>query len=102
MPRRVTPDSARRMLNAADEVAAEPRAAVDPADSTGRVRHSEKITVYISSEELLRLEKARLDLRGEYQISVDRGRLVREAIAAALNELDQDGADSTLIRRLLQ
>lgn len=101
MPRRVNPDSARRMLNAADEVAAEPRA-TDPADSTGRVRHSEKITVYISSEELLRLEKARLDLRGDYQISVDRGRLVREAIAAALNELDQDGADSTLIRRLLQ
>ena len=32
---------------------------------TGRVRHEEKITVYVSSAELLELEQTRLRLRAE-------------------------------------
>lgn len=66
---------------------------------SGRVRHDEKITVYISSEELLALETARLTLRG-HGLAVDRGRIVREAIAMALEGLDEQGDESDLVQRL--
>jgi hypothetical protein len=67
---------------------------------TGRERHDEKITVYCSAEELIDLERARLTLRGDFGIAVDRGRIVREAIALVLEDLEARGADSTLVRRL--
>jgi len=73
---------------------------VRPGLSSGRVRHEEKITVYLSREELLALEQARLTLRARHGMSVDRGQIVREAVAAALEELDQAGGDSGLVRRL--
>lgn len=66
----------------------------------GRERHREKITVYVTPEELLELEQARLALRGQYGLAVDRGRLVREAVAAVLAEFDTLGEGSTLVRRL--
>jgi hypothetical protein len=68
--------------------------------STGRERHEEKITVYVSSEELFALEQSRLVLRAEHGIAVDRGRLVREAVAELLVDLDNNGEDSVLVRRL--
>ena len=68
--------------------------------STGRERHDEKITVYVSAEELMDLEHARLVLRGEHGLAVDRGRIVREAIAIALADLDERGDESELVRRL--
>ncbi len=71
-----------------------------PAVGTGRVRHDEKITVYVSREELLALEQARLRLRGELGLAVDRGRLVRAAIAYALSDLESAGEDGEMIRRL--
>ncbi len=64
------------------------------------MRHDEKITVYISSEELLALEQARLSLRAEHGIAVDRGRIVRAAIADALADLADSGAGSALVQRL--
>jgi hypothetical protein len=67
---------------------------------SGRERHDEKITVYISPEELLGLEHARIALRGEYGVAVDRGRIVREAVAALLADLDARGPDSILVKRL--
>ncbi|NYD29991.1 hypothetical protein BJ958_001537 [Nocardioides kongjuensis] len=67
---------------------------------TGRVRHEEKITVYVSSAELMELEKARLTLRGEHGMAVDRGRLVREALHLVLGELEAEGEGSALVRRL--
>ncbi|MFD1148535.1 hypothetical protein [Saccharothrix hoggarensis] len=67
---------------------------------TGRQKHSTKITVYVSDEELLALEHARLALRGEHGLAVDRGRVVREAIAIVLDDLEGHGADSLLVRRL--
>ena len=67
---------------------------------TGRERHDEKITVYCSADELLDLERARLTLRGEYGIVVDRGRIVREALSIILEELESRGAQSPLVRRL--
>jgi hypothetical protein len=67
---------------------------------TGRIRHEEKITVYVSPEELLELEHARLALRGTHGLAVDRGRIVREAIAVVVADLEARGADSVIVRRL--
>jgi hypothetical protein len=81
---------------AADRAIAEP---FGPR-SSGRVRHEEKITVYVSAEELLALEQARLTLRARHGMAVDRGRIVREAIAAMLADLEANADDSELVRRL--
>jgi len=69
---------------------------------SGRVRHDEKMTVYITSEELLDLEHARLTLRRAQGLAVDRGRLVREAVAIALADYEANGDDSVLVQRLNQ
>ncbi|MGN6783205.1 MAG: hypothetical protein ACTHJH_17080 [Marmoricola sp.] len=71
-----------------------------PRVSSGRVRHDEKMTVYVTAEELLDLEHARLGLRRDHGLAVDRGRLVREAIALALADLEDQGAQSAIVRRL--
>lgn len=71
-----------------------------PTVGTGRVRHDEKITVYVSSEELIALEHLRLTLRAEHGMAVDRGRIVRAAIASALAAIADDGPDADVIRRL--
>ncbi len=62
--------------------------------------HEEKITVYCSPEELLDLERARLHLRAEHGLAVDRGRIVREAVAVVLADLEAKGESSILVRRL--
>ncbi|MBB5156698.1 hypothetical protein [Saccharopolyspora phatthalungensis] len=67
---------------------------------SGRRKHDSKITVYVSDEELLGLEQARLALRAHHGIAVDRGRVVREAVAVVLADLDENGADSVLVQRL--
>jgi hypothetical protein len=69
---------------------------------SGRERHAEKITVYCAPDELLALESARLALRAEHDLSIDRGRIVREAIAVVLADLEAKGEDSILVRRLRQ
>ncbi|MFE5733802.1 MULTISPECIES: hypothetical protein [unclassified Streptomyces] len=106
---------------AADSEAAEPRARTSPETDkaapaaaprrrgggrtasrrpSGRERHDEKITVYVSAEELMDLEHARLVLRGEHGLAVDRGRIVREAVAVVLADLESRGDASILVRRL--
>lgn len=94
------------------EAASSGAAAVSPTGQTrrrgrganrrpsGRERHDEKITVYVSAEELMDLEHARLVLRGEHGLAVDRGRIVREAVAVVLADLEQRGEASILVRRL--
>ena len=67
---------------------------------SGRERHDEKITVYISPEELHDLEHARLVLRREHGVRADRGRMVRVALALVLSDLEAYGEDSDLVRRL--
>jgi hypothetical protein len=69
--------------------------------SSGRVRHDEKMTVYVTADELLDLEHARLSLRRDQGLAVDRGRLVREAIAIVLADLESNGDDSVLVQRLI-
>ncbi|MEU3504509.1 hypothetical protein ABZ726_28535, partial [Streptomyces hundungensis] len=53
-----------------------------------------------SAEELMDLEHARLVLRGEHGLAVDRGRIVREAVAVVLADLESRGDASILVRRL--
>lgn len=67
---------------------------------TGRIRHEEKITVYVSPEELIDLENAKLALRAQHGLAVDRGRIVREALAVVVADLDQRGEESIIVRRL--
>ncbi len=84
---------------------AAPGAAPEPeADgeqrSSGRVRHDEKMTVYITADELFELESARLALRRDHGVALDRGRLVREAVSIALADLADRGGDSDIADRL--
>jgi hypothetical protein len=67
---------------------------------SGRERHEEKITVYCSGDELMDLERARLTLRGEHGLAVDRGRIVRAAVSLALAELEAKGRHSRLLEHL--
>jgi len=76
------------------------RATRGKAQRSERVKHDEKITVYISAEELLALESARLTLRGQHGVAADRGRIVREAISVLLADLAERGEDSVLVQRL--
>jgi hypothetical protein len=80
--------------------APQPKAKSTARVSSGRERHEEKITVYCSAQELLALESARLRMRAEHGVAVDRGRIVREAIALALADLDAHGAGAALLQRL--
>ena len=72
----------------------------DQRRASGREKHTQKITVYLSAEELLDLERARLALL-RYGAAADRGRIVREAIAVLLADLDARGQDSLLARRIV-
>ena len=74
-------------------------ATTDERQATGRERRDQKITVYLSATELLDLEHARLKLR-RFGFVLDRGRLVREAIAILLADLDARGKDSLVARRI--
>ena len=67
---------------------------------SGRQRHDEKVTFYCTADELMDLENARLLLRREHGVAVDRGRIVREALAQVLSELERDGAEAPLVKRL--
>jgi len=74
-------------------------ASSDEHQATGRERHDQKITVYLSASELLELEHARLRLR-RLGVALDRGRLVREAIAILLADLDARGSESLVVRNI--
>ena len=51
---------------------------------------------------LLDLDSARLALRREHGLAVDRGRIVREAIALVLADLEEHGYDSLIVQRLVE
>ena len=79
-----------------------PRRRVTTVDRSpsGREKHDEKITVYLSPDELFDLDQARLTLRGDLGLAVDRGRIVRESIAVIVADLEAKGEQSILARRL--
>ena len=82
------------------------RAVPDPAPESlaqkpsGRIKHDEKVTVYVTSQELLEIEHARLALRSQHGLAIDRGRLLREAISLVLADLEENGEKSALVQRL--
>ncbi len=80
----------------------EPEPDAAPRKPSGRVRHDEKMTVYVTSDELLDIEHTRLVLRRTHGLAVDRGRVVREALALVLADFEAHGADSALVRRLTE
>jgi hypothetical protein len=86
--------------NGTDNAASEDGDQASRRKPSGRVRHDEKMTVYVTSDELLDLEHARLMLRRNHGMAVDRGRLVREAISLVLADFEAHGDDSVLVRRL--
>jgi hypothetical protein len=90
----------RPMTAVPDEPAQPEPPSASPRKPSGRVRHDEKMTVYVTADELLDIEHARLSLRRHQGLAVDRGRLVREAIAMALADLESNGDDSALVQRL--
>lgn len=114
MPRRVNLPAADDLFRPTgddgDDAAPKKKAAVhavpdtpDPATpkrASGRVRHDEKMTVYVTSGELMEIEQTRLTLRGTHGLTVDRGRVVREALHLVLEEFEAHGEDSALVRRL--
>ena len=79
-----------------------PRRRVNNVDRSpsGRESHAEKITVYLSPEELYDLDQARLLLRADLGLAADRGRIVRESIAVIIADLEAKGDQSILARRL--
>ena len=80
------------------------RAAPEPrpkGTASGRVKHDEKMTVYVTSAELLAIEQARLRLRSEHGLAIDRGRLVREALGLVLGDFEERGEASDLVARLI-
>ena len=89
---RAVPDSP-----AADEATEE-----EKRGPSGRIKHDEKMTVYVTSSELLDIEHARLAMRSGHGLAVDRGRLVRVAIALALADFEENGEASALVRRLIE
>ncbi|MEL4505756.1 hypothetical protein AAEX63_12665 [Luteococcus sp. H138] len=98
-PTEAAPQPVKRSVAKAAKAPAKRAPAQRPAAS-GRVKHDEKITVYVSRDELIRLEQARLMMRGDYGLAVDRGRIVRESIALAMEDLAVRGPESDLARRL--
>ena len=70
------------------------------ADPSGRERHDEKITVYLSAEELVQIDEAKAALYRDHGLKVDRGRIVREAVAVVVGDLAAKGESSILARRL--
>ena len=100
--RRTGEDPKKRKVRAVPD---SPDADADPAEKrgpSGRIKHDEKMTVYVTSDELLDIEHARLALRRSQGLAVDRGRLVRVAIALALADLEEHGEESALVRRLTE
>ncbi|GAA3976675.1 hypothetical protein FOF52_02865 [Thermobifida alba] len=100
-------EASRTPAEAADADAEPPQRDRTPAvrrrivpQPSGRQRHDEKITVYISAAELLALEQTRLALRADYGLTADRGRIVREAVAVLLADFEEYGEASMLVQRL--
>ena len=76
------------------------RRATTARQPSGRERHDEKITVYLSPDELFDLDQARILLRGDLGLAADRGRIVRESLAVIISDLEAKGENSILARRL--
>jgi hypothetical protein len=104
MPRRVNMPGADELFRATAPARRKdaPEPVEEPAAASGRVKHDEKMTIYVTSAELLAVEQARLQLRGELGRTVDRGRFVRAALSVALADLEARGIHSDVARRVAE
>src|SRR5699024_1903720 len=64
------------------------------APASARARHNATTTVHLTSAQLLAVAQTGSRLRGEQGRSIDRGRLVRAALAVALDDWNTNGLDS--------
>lgn len=97
----VEPDESTAVADAVASPAADSDGDDGVKRPSGRVRHDEKMTIYVTADELMDIEHSRLALRRTHGLAVDRGRLVREAVAIALADFEQNGDDSVLVQRLI-
>jgi hypothetical protein len=81
---------------------ATPAPAAAPATGRKAPKHDEKITFYCTAEDLMSLEKARLELRSQHGVAADRGRIVRAALAYVLEDFEARADDSILLRKLTE
>ena len=96
-----TPEASTPEASTPEAVDPDPDAGTTAARKpSGRIRHDEKMTVYVTADELMDLEHSRLTLRRSHGLAVDRGRVVREAVAIALADFELNGEDSVLVQRL--
>jgi hypothetical protein len=79
---------------------ATPASEVTEAARPKAPKHEEKITFYCTPEDLMAIERTRLELRADYSVTADRGRIVRAAIAYVLEDFRARGEDSVLLRKL--
>jgi hypothetical protein len=63
-------------------------------------KHEEKITFYCTRDDLMDLEKTRLELRSEHGVAADRGKIVRAALSYVLEDFSARSSDSILLRKL--
>ncbi len=63
-------------------------------------KHDEKVTFYCTGDDLMAIEKARLQLRASHGIAADRGKIVRAALAYVLEDFEARSEDSILLRRM--
>ena len=72
----------------------------EQAASRKAPKHDEKITFYCTRDDLMDLEKTRLELRSEHGVAADRGRIVRAAVSYVLEDFAARSGDSILLRKL--
>jgi hypothetical protein len=94
------PQSAPKSKSGAVRTTPRRRATAFDRSPSGREKHAEKITVYLSPDELYDLDQARLALRGDLGLAVDRGRIVRESLSIIIADLEAKGDQSIIARRL--
>lgn len=73
-----------------------------PVEEKRAPKHDEKVTFYCTGDDLMALERARLQLRAEHGRAADRGRIVRAALHYVLEDFAARGEDSILLRELEQ
>jgi hypothetical protein len=64
------------------------------------MEHKAKITVYLTPDELARLDKLVCHIKHDLHVKVDRSRIVREALALVREDVRQAGKKSAAITRM--
>ncbi len=96
VPARETEAEAQPEKSTKLQVATPPAEAASPKAP----KHDEKVTFYCTRDDLMALEKARLELRSGHGVAADRGRIVRAALSYVLEDFDARSTDSILLRKL--